>query len=110
MYNSNGRGTFSNLCAFVFGLGPAPQIFKKLLKVLISLMRRIQIHLVIYLDHLLMIGESVKEIPLERDTAIFVLQNLEFMINKEKSYLKPKKVMEFLGFIINSELMTIYLP
>ena len=77
---------------------------------LISLMRRIQIHLVIYLDHLLMIGESVKEIPLERDTAIFVLQNLEFMINKEKSYLKPKKVMEFLGFIINSELMTIYLP
>ena len=45
-----------------------------------------------------------------RDTVIFVLQNLEFVISKEKSCFKLKKVMEFLRFIINSELMTIYLP
>ena len=73
-----------------------------------SLTKEIQIRLIIYLYNLLIMGESLEEILLGRNTIIFVLQNLEFVINKEKSCLKPKKVMESLGFIINSNLTSIY--
>ena len=52
------RFEFVCLC---LGLGTAPRIFTKLLKVSISLMNRIQIGLVIYFDNLLIIGESVEK-------------------------------------------------
>ena len=52
------RFEFVCLC---FGLGKAPRIFTKLLKVPISLMNRIQIGLVIYFDNLLIIWESVEK-------------------------------------------------
>lgn len=66
--------------------------------------------MVIYLDDLLIMGISVEEKLLGSDAIIFALQNLGFVINKEKFCLKLKKVIKFLGLIINSELMTIYLP
>lgn len=42
--------------------------------------------------------------------AIFILQNLGFVINKGNSWIEARKVMEFPGFSINSDLTTIYLP
>ena len=55
-------------------------------------MRRTQMQMVIYLDDLLIMRESLEEILLRKGTVIFALQNFGFKINKEKSYLKPKKV------------------
>ena len=41
-----------------FSLGPAPRIFTKILKVAISLIRRLNIKIVIYLDDMLLLGRS----------------------------------------------------
>ena len=70
-------------------------------------MRRIQIRFPIYLDNLLIIGRNKEDVPLGRDTFIFVLQNLQFTIQRDKSCMEPKQVMKFLGFIINCKTMTL---
>ena len=68
---------FEFICV-CFRLGPVPQIFIKLLKIWISLMRRVQIRLVIHLDNLI-IMETMEEVLLGRDTVMFILQNLGFV-------------------------------
>ena len=70
-------------------------------------MRGTQIRFPIYLDNLLIMGRTKEDLPLGRDTFIFVLQKLWFMIQRDKSCMEPKQVMEFLGFIINCKTMAI---
>ena len=101
-----------NLYQFIclcFGLGTAPRIFTKLLKIPIALLRRINIRLVIYLDDMLLMGRTMKDILTARDTLIFLFQHLGFVINKKKSQFVPVKKVEFLGLLIDSESLTISL-
>ena len=51
---------------------------------------------------MLLIGHSLQEIVMSRDTIIFLLQNLGFAINWKKSVLTPVQEIEFLGLTINS--------
>ena len=51
----------------------------------------------------------IEEILLGRNKLVFIFQDLGFMVKKGKSYMETGKIMEFLGFIIYSDLMTIYL-
>ena len=44
-----------------------------------------------------------------RDTVIYLLEALGFVINWAKSVLEPAKVMEFLGIVIDSVAMTMLL-
>ena len=67
-----------------FGLGPTPWIFAKLLKVPISVFRRLVIRIIIYLDASLILGISMTEFFMERDSLIFLLQHLGFIINLKK--------------------------
>ena len=83
---------FHCLC---FELGPAPRMFSKLLEVPIALLRRLNIRLVIYLDDILLMGRTLEEILMSRDTLIFLLQHLGFVMNL-KSVLKPAQQIEFL--------------
>ena len=73
----------------MFWFGPAPTIFKKLLKISISALKRLMIRVIIYLDDLLILGKSVSELFMTRDSAIFLLQDLGFAINLEKCVLDP---------------------
>ena len=92
---------FEFLC-LCFGLGPTPLIFTKLLKILIAILRRINIRMIIYLDDMLLMGHSIEELSMCRDTVIFLLQHLGFAINWKKSVLTPVQEIEFLGLKINS--------
>ena len=98
---------FLSLC---FGLGPAPRIFTKLLKVPIALLRRLNIRIIIYLDDMLIMCQSQGELVVARETLIFLLQHLGFVINQKKSLLTPVQKIEFLGMEINSVTMTLTLP
>ena len=49
------------LCLY-FGLGPAPPIFTKLLKIPITLLRRIDVRIIIFLDDILVMVQMLKEI------------------------------------------------
>ena len=51
----------------------------------------------------------LKEISQAKETLIFLLQNLGFVINFKKSQLTPVKEIEFLGLVINSVNMTLAL-
>ena len=58
------------LCLCI-GLRPAPRIFTKSLKDSIALLIRVNIRIIIYLDDMLLIGKTLPEILMARDTLIF---------------------------------------
>ena len=85
-----------------FGLGPAPRNFTKLLKIPISVLR--------YLEDMLLIGNTIEETFVVRDTVIFVLQQLGFVVNLKKSVLAPTQRIKFLEVTVDSLIMTLSLP
>ena len=95
-------GNLYEFLCLCFGLGPAPRISTKLLKIPIAILRRINMGMIIYLDDMLLMGHSIEEISMCRDTVIFLLQHLGFVINWKKSVLTPVQEIEFLGLKINS--------
>ena len=51
--------------------------FTKLMKIPISLLRRLWVKIIIYLDYMLLMTTSGEELLLVRETLIFLLQDLE---------------------------------
>ena len=84
-----------------FGLGPASRI-STIIKNPIAILRRINIRMIIYLDDMPLMDHSIEEIKMCRDTVIFLLLHLGFVINWKKSVLTPVQEIEFLGLKINS--------
>lgn len=63
-----------------------------------------------YPDNMLIIAQS-RQTPLKQlATAIDLLVSLGFVINLEKSVVRPTHLIEFLGFLLDSISMTISLP
>ena len=61
---------------FCFGLGRAPRIFTKLLKIIpIALQRKLNIRLMVCLDSILIIGRTLEEMLMSWDTTIFFCVN-----------------------------------
>ena len=104
------KGNLYEFLCLAFGLGPAPRIFTKLMKVPISILRRINIRLIIYLDDMLLMAASLSEILMARDSTMFLLHHLGLVVNLEKSIWTPQTRLEFLGITIDSQTMTFSLP
>jgi hypothetical protein len=96
--------------ALPFGLNIAPMIFTRLMKPVAGFLRKRGVRLIVYLDDMLIIGASAEEATLFTTMAIELLESLGFTLNQEKSILTPTQTIEFLGFTINSNTMTIPLP
>ena len=71
-----------------------------LLKIPIALLRRINVRIIIFLDDMLVMAQTLKEISQAKETLIFLLQNLGFVINFKKSQLGPVKEIECFGLVI----------
>ena len=93
-----------------FGLGPGPRMFTKLLKPLIAFLFRLRIWLVIYLDDMLVMNIDCDQLIKDKQTITNTPQNLGWVINMEKSSMNPSQRLEFLGFVVDSEHMTLELP
>jgi len=104
------KGKIYQFLCLCFGLGPAPRVFTKLLKVPIALMRRLKVRLIIYLDDCLILASTLGEAEVARDTLIFILEHLGFQINFRKSVLQPKHLIQFLGIEIDSNNLKLLLP
>ena len=100
---SRGLSTSSCVC---FGLGPVRRMLTNLLKILISLLRKINIRVIIYLDHVLILSQTIREARMSRDTVLYLLQNMSFIIDIKKSILHPCQKTEFVGMKIDSIKMT----
>ena len=93
-----------------FGLASAAYVFAKLLKISMALLRRTGIHIVIYLDEMLIIGRTREETTALRETVTHLLQCLRFVINQKNSVMSPVQEKEFLEKIVISKEITIFLP
>ena len=67
------------------------------------------IRTITFLEDLLIFGNTIEEILVARDSVIFLLQHLEFVINFKKCVLEPTQEIQFLGIIVNSKTMTLSL-
>ena len=92
-----------------FGLASGPRLFTKIMKPVIALLRRIGVRLVIYLDDILLLNQSQDGLQKDRDTLLWLLHNLGWLINWKKSVLDPSQHLEFLGLTIDSIKMEITL-
>ena len=97
-------------CCPWLGLSPATLVFTKLLKVPVSLLKKLNLRRIIYLDNMLLTTCSLEDFLMARDLLIFILQHLEFLISIKKFYLEPTSTLEFLGAIVDSGEMTLSLP
>ena len=81
------EGQLYEFFCLCFGLGLAPRIFTKLLKIPIATLRRINIRILVYLDDMLLMSQTIGGLNMARDTLIFLLQQLGFIITLKKSVL-----------------------
>ena len=91
------------------GLAPCPRKFTKLLKVPLSHVRELNHFVIGYLDDFFMKGKSKTICENTVHTVIRLLQELGFTIHPDKSLLEPSNVLTFLGFVIDSNSMTVTL-
>lgn len=73
----------------LFGLSTAPYTFTKILKPVISYLRELGYLSVIYLDDLLLLGETHATCLKNVQETSKVLESLGFILNKEKSRMEP---------------------
>ena len=87
-------GDFYEFLYLCSGLGPAPRIFSEILKIPMLTLRWLNIKVIIYLDHKLLLEKTIQEVPMAKDAAT-LLQHLGFVIILEKSVLIPTPKIEF---------------
>ena len=80
------------------------------MKVPIALLRRLNIFLIIYLDDMLIMAGSVHELIFHRDTVIYLLPNLVFVLTLKRLVLEPSQKIEVLEMVLDSIKMEISLP
>ena len=91
------------------GLCSAPRTFTKLMKPCFAWLRQLGHTNVAYIDDSLLISDSFTECQENVGDTKRVLEKLGFLINMQKSVLKPTQQITFLGFIIDSVTMTVTL-
>ena len=78
-----------------FGLNIAPRVLTRSLKPVAAFLRKIGVCLVIYLDDILVIGSQIEKTRRFTEMAMNLIESQGFIINKEKSILKPVQVITF---------------
>ena len=104
------RKTFEYL-VIMFGLGPSARVFTKMMRpVLKFIKQRFGILVLAYIDDLIIQAASAAQCYRNAEIVILILQCLGYGVNFEKSSLIPNKQIEHLGFLWDSEGMTVSLP
>ena len=89
------------------GLASGPRYVTKILSPIFAKLREEGIEVFVYIDDTFIIADSKEKCQKAIDRVLFVLQDIGFFVNFQKSILTPKQKITFLGFILNSTSMTI---
>lgn len=92
-----------------FGLSSAPWLFTKILKPIVTFLRKLGLRLVINLDDILLLNANVEGAGKDYVLAVSLLEKCGFLINLGKSVGSPSQVIEYLGIIINSRSLPLFL-
>lgn len=103
-------GTTYEFNALPYGLSSAPRTFTKIMKEVMGYLRKLGYSSITYLDDTLCIGNSYESCLNNVKETVRILECLGFVINYEKSVLEPKQTCKFLGFLFDSQKMTMSLP
>lgn len=95
--------------ALPFGLSTAPRVFTKLLVNPVSHLRKQGLHLHPYLDDLLVRSSSYQQALRDTQTVMSCLQQHGFLINIQKSELRPAQRMRHLGMLLDTTQMKVFL-
>ena len=104
------RGILYQYCVLPNGLSSGPKLFTRIMRVLVSELRKSGFDNVFYLDDSLLIAPSAELCKSNISATIDILTKAGFDINHDKSVLTPTHRIQFLGFIIDSINMKVYLP
>ena len=104
------RGKLYQFRCLPFGLATAPWLFTKLLRPVMAHLRSLGLRCVIYLDDLILMGESKALTAAQAQLVCELFTKLGLRVNYKKSELTPSRVRKFLGFNINTKRMVLELP
>ena len=90
-----------------FGLSSAPFVFTKLLRPVLASVRELGVRCLMYIDDMLILGETSEGLSHNFQLCQSLMTSLGFVMNSEKSIADPTQEIEFLGFVMNSRLMTL---
>ena len=92
------RSQVFHFTSLPFGLATAPQVFTMIVKEvkLMALSRGLRLHQ--YLDDCLIRSQSQEEAQVNTQLVVDLTQSLGWIINQEKSELKPTQVFSFVGY------------
>jgi hypothetical protein len=91
----------------VMGLSEAPRKFTKIIKVLLSELRKLGILIVAFIDDTLVVDESEQQCQIATNTAVAEFDAKGITVHPDKSVLTPTHIIEYLGFTINSLTMRV---
>ena len=83
-------------------MGPAQRISTNLVKNPLAILRRIDIWIIVNVDDMLFMTQTIEGLNMAKDTWIFILHPLGFIIILKKSVLSATQKLEFLGLEIGS--------
>ena len=92
------------------GLTSAPRLWTKLLKPMLSTLRKRGHTNSGYIDDLLLQSESFPECVRNVDETVHLMDDLGLTPHPEKSVIQPSQEIEFVGYIVNSRDMKVTLP
>lgn len=94
----------------LFGINTAPRVFSKILLATIAFMRLQGITTFHYLDDILLVAHSNKQLALQCDKVIAILSNFGWLKNSQKSNLISAQWMEYLCMVSDTQSGQILLP
>ena len=86
-----------------FGLYSAPRDFTKLLKPVLAWLHHQGVRVVMYLDDMLIMSQLKDELERQLSQTTSLLERLDFVINRKKSFLQPIQSIRLLGFMADSQ-------
>ena len=89
------------------GLANCPRYFTKLMKPVFASLRSLGLLSAAYIDDSYLQGQNEEECQENIDKTVELLTFLGFTVHKKKSVLTPTTKLKYLGFILNSEEMTV---
>ena len=104
------EGTACEFSCPPFGLSSALWVITKTLKLAAALLQGMRVHLIIYIDDMLILSETREKVKEYAETLVYLLHCLGFVLNQKKSVLVVARTMDFLGFTMDTVLMQLRLP
>ncbi|XP_071847532.1 uncharacterized protein [Apostichopus japonicus] len=95
------KGKTYKFVALPFGLSTSPRVFTRIAGTVVADLRRSGVTLYAYLDDWLVTGRSHQEALFNLGRTTERLEQLGWVINREKSHLIPTQTIQFLGAILD---------